>query len=100
MVYDYEKAMEDRKEKRERRLGLSESAEKSNLYDLFIAIKNADLPRLIFDIKANNPSEAIEEVLNNCKKYGLDKDKIEKENCRIRDKNTREIFNINGQLIE
>jgi len=103
MVFDYEKAMEERKDKKEKRLGIGpKTAESSNeitaengqnIYNVYLEVKNQESPILLYGIKANNPAEAF---LKACNKLKLDEKQLVKSGCRIKDTESKELFLADG----
>jgi len=102
MVFDIEKAQEQRKEIKEKRKQIKEPVlenfpavnieEGKTAYSVFLELSNHDYR--ILNIRADNPAEAIEKMRIYSK---LSKEQIYEPGCRARDIETRKLYSVSGE---
>lgn len=104
MVFDFEKAKEDREKlkkdrettKQERRQQIIDSLDKEsgNTYVVYLDIEGRE-DFLKETIKANNAIDAISLILARAKSAGM---RIVEKNCRAKDVETGELFSLEGKV--
>jgi len=105
MVFDIEKAQEERQALKEKRrekklIETSENPlkqEEEHVFSVLIYLSAEEDFRTVDNIKANSPKEAFSEAL---RRVGLLKSKVIEKECRIRDTGTKDLYDHMGTKID